>query len=184
MSTTLSLREVLERRVVTPASVLAGSASRTIKLLLTAEAFDRPVDVARLLWRHGLSLKRAHMALDRLAERKLVPVELVTDNPDSTIAELAALQVFATIIETPEVDVKGIRQREGLSQSEFATLYGIDEDTLKNWEQGRNRPDGPAKVLLAVIASCPSAVVQARTAPRADEGPPSCRGTPFGDNSD
>src|ERR1700693_1586445 len=87
MSTRLSLREVLERRVVTPASVLAGSASRTIKLLLTAEAFDRPVDVARLLWRHGLSLKRAHMALDRLAERKLVPVELVTDNPDSTIAE-------------------------------------------------------------------------------------------------
>jgi hypothetical protein len=42
-------------------------------------------------------------------------------------------------------------------------LYGIDEDTLKNGEQGRNAPDEPAKVLLAVIKTCPSAVIAALT---------------------
>jgi DNA-binding transcriptional regulator YiaG len=50
------------------------------------------------------------------------------------------------------IDVRGVRRRLGLSQSEFASKFGFPTATLRNWEQGRTRPDGPARVLLAIIA--------------------------------
>ena len=40
----------------------------------------------------------------------------------------------------------------GLSQAEFARSIGVKKATLLNWEQGRRKPDGPARVLLALIA--------------------------------
>jgi len=55
-------------------------------------------------------------------------------------------------------DVKQIRSRYGLSQSEFAAMLGISVATLRNWEQGRRAPDGPARVLLQVAAKHPDAV--------------------------
>jgi putative transcriptional regulator len=51
-----------------------------------------------------------------------------------------------------------VRRKLGLSQSEFAAKLGFQPATLKNWEQGRTRPDGPARVLLAVIERHPEAV--------------------------
>jgi putative transcriptional regulator len=56
-------------------------------------------------------------------------------------------------------DPKQIRERLGLSQSKFATLLGISTSTLQNWEQGRRKPDGPAKILLNVAAKYPEAVL-------------------------
>jgi len=55
-------------------------------------------------------------------------------------------------------DVKRIRAQYRLSQSEFATLMGISVATLRNWEQGRRAPEGPARVLLQVAAKHPDAV--------------------------
>jgi putative transcriptional regulator len=55
-------------------------------------------------------------------------------------------------------DVKRIRANHKLSQSEFAALLGISVATLRNWEQGRRTPDGPAQVLLQVAARHPDAV--------------------------
>lgn len=52
-------------------------------------------------------------------------------------------------------DVKAIRKRLKLSQSQFARLLGIHVGTLKNWEQGRRKPDGPARILLGVAALHP-----------------------------
>jgi len=54
-----------------------------------------------------------------------------------------------------EPDVKNIRHQFKLSQSQFAKLMGISVDTLKNWEQGRRKPQGPARVLLCVVALHP-----------------------------
>ncbi len=54
-----------------------------------------------------------------------------------------------------EPDVKKIRQKLKLSQEQFARLMGISAGTLKNWEQGRRKPDGPARVLLGVAALHP-----------------------------
>ncbi len=55
-------------------------------------------------------------------------------------------------------DPKLIREQLGLSQSKFAKLLGISVSTLQNWEQGRRKPDGPAKVLLNVAATYPQAI--------------------------
>jgi putative transcriptional regulator len=54
--------------------------------------------------------------------------------------------------------VREVRTKMGLSQSEFATRFGLPPGTLRNWEQGRSRPDAPTRVLLAVIAKHPEAV--------------------------
>jgi putative transcriptional regulator len=56
-------------------------------------------------------------------------------------------------------DVAAVRTKMGLSQSKFAALLSISEDTLQNWEQGRRKPTGPAKVLLKVAALHPEALL-------------------------
>ncbi len=57
-------------------------------------------------------------------------------------------------------DVVRVRQKLGLPQVKFARLLGISEDTLQNWEQGRRKPAGPAKVLLKIAAKHPKIVLE------------------------
>lgn len=52
-------------------------------------------------------------------------------------------------------NVKSIRQHLGLSQNQFSRLLRISLGTLRNWEQKRREPKGPAKVLLAIVAKHP-----------------------------
>jgi putative transcriptional regulator len=59
----------------------------------------------------------------------------------------------------PESEVRKIREQYGLSQDKFATLMGISVATLRNWEQGRRKPEGPARVLLRVAATHPDALL-------------------------
>jgi putative transcriptional regulator len=58
-------------------------------------------------------------------------------------------------------DVARVRNRLGLSQNKFARLLGISENTLQNWEQGRRKPAGAAKVLLKVAARHPQLLLEA-----------------------
>jgi putative transcriptional regulator len=53
--------------------------------------------------------------------------------------------VRVTTVEVPTIDVRATRRRLGLSQAEFASKFGFQPATLRNWEQGRTRPDGPAR---------------------------------------
>ncbi|ROP48968.1 DNA-binding transcriptional regulator YiaG [Enterobacter sp. BIGb0383] len=57
--------------------------------------------------------------------------------------------------------IKEIRQVSGLSQAKFASLISVSVDTLRNWEQGRRSPTGPAKALLRAIANDPLHVIAA-----------------------
>jgi len=57
--------------------------------------------------------------------------------------------------------ISAVRARLGFSQAQFAQAFGISLDTLQNWEQGRRKPTGPAKVLLRVAAKHPKAVLEA-----------------------
>ena len=57
-------------------------------------------------------------------------------------------------------DVLRVRNKLGLPQVKFARLLGISEDTLQNWEQGRRKPAGPAKVLLKIAAKHPKIVLE------------------------
>jgi putative transcriptional regulator len=64
-----------------------------------------------------------------------------------------------TVVGVPEV--RAIRKKTSLSQSEFAHLIGVSVKTLQNWEQDRRRPTGPAVVLLRIIAQEPKLCIQA-----------------------
>ena len=59
------------------------------------------------------------------------------------------------------IDVKAIWQRLGLTQAVFAQRYGFALSSVRNWEQGRRQPEGPARVLLLVIDKEPDAVQRA-----------------------
>ncbi len=67
----------------------------------------------------------------------------------------------ARITKFKPADVKALRSRLGQSQTEFALMIGVSVGTLRNWEQGRRRPDGPALALLRVATINPRLVVKA-----------------------
>ena len=56
------------------------------------------------------------------------------------------------------VDVSAVRRRTGLSQAAFSCRIGVSTGTLRNWEQGRRTPEGPARVLLAMLSRNPRIV--------------------------
>jgi putative transcriptional regulator len=64
-------------------------------------------------------------------------------------------------VHVPDVKVRSIRAKLGLSQEDFAAAFGVSLGTVRNWEQGRRRPEGPARALLAVIDKAPKAVMDA-----------------------
>ena len=65
------------------------------------------------------------------------------------------------VVDIEPSEIQKIRQRYFLSQKEFAELFGVSLRTLQHWEQGRRHPQGPAQVLLKVIAYNPKAVQEA-----------------------
>lgn len=78
-------------------------------------------------------LKSIRQGADIMQGRKKPSRKFVLDNPDA----------------------KSIRKKLKLSQTQFSKLMGISVDTLKNWEQGRRKPHGPARVLLGIAAIHP-----------------------------
>ena len=67
----------------------------------------------------------------------------------------------AVVHEFSPVDVKNIRAKVGMSQNEFASAFGISVSTLRHWERGDRTPQGPALVLLNVVAKEPEVVLRA-----------------------
>ena len=70
------------------------------------------------------------------------------------------------ITEFESVDVRDIRSLFHASQSQFARMLGINVETLRNWEQGRRLPHGPARALLRVAAASPRLVAHVLSAQR------------------
>ena len=72
------------------------------------------------------------------------------------------LQLNETVYHVPpETDVRALRETLGLSQSDFAALFGFNVRSLQDWEQGRRRPEIPIRAYLAVIQRDPQAVLRA-----------------------
>ena len=60
-----------------------------------------------------------------------------------------------------EVNVKAIRVKLGMTQEEFSLRFGFSLATLRQWEQGRRTPEGPARAYLTVIQNNPQMVLDA-----------------------
>ena len=59
------------------------------------------------------------------------------------------------------IDVKAIREKAGLSQSELAKMMRVSVRTLQKWEQGRRRPTGPASALIRIFERSPKSAIEA-----------------------
>ena len=92
--------------------------------------------------------------------RKELFEELLESVKQAKAIEKGELQPARTFKFSPKNDVVKVRNKLGLSQSKFAAVLGISADTLQNWEQGRRKPAGPAKVLLKIAAKHPKIVLE------------------------
>jgi putative transcriptional regulator len=96
-------------------------------------------------------------------------VEILADGTERAIASMAAAgatsaeATFTGGAANPRaggqgrdaVYAKGIRARAKLTQAEFAARIGVPIETVRNWEQGKRSPRGPARALLKVIDQAP-----------------------------
>jgi putative transcriptional regulator len=93
-------------------------------------------------------------------EFPLAPIIPSTTSP--SIAPVAMTPVgMAPETGTPQPAVRDLRRRARLTQLEFAARLGVPVETIRNWEQGKRMPRGPARALLAVIAHAPETVFAA-----------------------
>lgn len=116
------------------------------------------MDVVRLLVQIGTSLKKAHAVLETMARGFSATIEAESNDMDALTKGLSALGVEAQPLRIPEVAVRDVRARLGLSQADFALRFGFEKDTIQNWEQGRSRLDAVSRMLLAIIERSPEVV--------------------------
>lgn len=163
MSTNLSFRERLEQPAPVPVADPPRSGCPAHAILTRVSPLDQPVTLAKTLVGFGLSLRQAHMILNRLAADEAVVVTLPAV-PDGAMAaeELRRLGIAVEWRRPPDkVDVKAIRERLGLTQATFAARFGLELDSVRNWEQDRYAPDPVARTLLKIIEQSPEAVDKA-----------------------
>jgi putative transcriptional regulator len=89
-------------------------------------------------------------------------VELRDGQEFPLVPAMPAVSPVATPGETAALPaVRDLRRRARLTQIEFAARLGVPVETIRNWEQGKRAPRGPARALLAVIAHSPETVFAA-----------------------
>jgi putative transcriptional regulator len=91
-------------------------------------------------------------------EFPLVPATTMV-GPVTTMLGAVTTMVGPGIVGPPVV--RDLRRRARLTQQEFAARLGVPVETIRNWEQGKRTPRGPARALLAVIAHAPETVFAA-----------------------
>ena len=107
------------------------------------------------------------MRLRLKADGRIVELRDGDEFPLAPMMPVAPLLAAALRATSPEV--RHLRQRAQLTQTEFAARLGVPVETIRNWEQGKRMPRGPARALLAVIAHAPD-MVFAALAPSAAAG--------------
>jgi len=109
-------------------------------------------------------VRAAKKILEDLAEGKTV-FALAPNVTDFGVLRRRLLEQKVGVhqVQLREVDVKALRARLGMSQEAFAGHYGLDVATVRNWEQGRTRPEGPAATLLQLIDRDPEKIAELLT---------------------
>lgn len=87
--------------------------------------------------------------------------EKLLESVRESVEIAAGRKLPARVFVVKPTSIKAIRASTNLSQADFATLLGVEVSTLRNWEQGRREPTGPAKALLRAIRNDPRNVLKA-----------------------
>ena len=88
----------------------------------------------------------------------------VEDGTENAAADFKKALAHGRLRVVNPLDVTAIRAKTGLSQDRFARAFQISPHTLRNWEQGRRVPEGPARALLLAIDRDPEALMRALAA--------------------
>ena len=123
----------------------------------------------RLLPRTESSMQRLRLKADgRIVELRdgrefpLAPATTYVAPMTPLAAPVTTYVAPAEMARSPAV--RDLRRRTRLTQLEFAARLGVPVETIRNWEQGKRMPRGPARALLAVIAHAPETVFAALAA--------------------
>jgi putative transcriptional regulator len=147
-----SLRERFARLGPIRAIDRVTSGSPAVFVLRTALDGTRlkTIDATYALARRGMSMLRAKRATESLSEDCRVFAELpMVEDVQAVIADMAACGIAATLIKPdPTVDVRALRERLRLTREKFAIRYGLEVETLRNWETGKREPDSTARSYL------------------------------------
>ncbi|WP_239992401.1 helix-turn-helix domain-containing protein [Rhodopila globiformis] len=127
----------------------------------------KTIDATEALARRGLSMLRAKRLTEDLLEGHRVFAELpAVEDERAFISDMAACGIAAVLIRRDvPVDVRALRERLNLTREQFAICYGLEVETLRNWETGKREPDTTARSYLRAIASAPEAVELAYAMP-------------------
>ena len=135
-----------------------------LKLILmppTSRRLGDMFEIAGLLVAAGVTVRTAKKTIDDLAAGRTTYVEApAVADYDGMKAQIMVQNVALHQIKPRAVDVKALRARLGVSQEVFAGRYGLDLATVRNWEQGRTKPEGPAAALLQLIERDPDKIVE------------------------
>jgi len=138
-----------------------------MKLILIPPASDRLEDafaVARILTQIGVPIRTAKKTIDGLVRGQKTFVEAPSvEDFDRLVRDLKKFGLELRCIRHRKVDVKALRDRLNVTQEDFAGRYGLDVTTVRNWEQGRTTPDGPAAILLQMIERDPEKAAELLT---------------------
>ena len=143
--------------------VQSGSPATFVLRLPTDRRVPKTIDGMFVLARRGLSMLRAKRTIEALLEDGRVFVELPTvEDPKAVTDDLARVGIAAAPVEPPRLpDVRQLRERLRLTREQFAVRYGLEVETIRNWETGKRDPDTTARSYLRVIANDPQHVEEA-----------------------
>jgi putative transcriptional regulator len=95
-----------------------------------------------------------------MSKRAFAKIKSGLDDAGAFLEGKADLKRFKVHVPST-VDVRKIRTRLGFSQARFAATYGFALSAVRDWEQGRRRPERSARILLKIVEKEPDAVTRA-----------------------
>ncbi len=158
-----ALRERFERLGPVRAleRVTSGSPA-AIVFKIPPTSLPKTIDATMTLARRGMSLLKAKRAVEASMVGETVCVALpCVEDVATVLRELTAAGFEAAEAPVEAPDVRALRTRLGLTREAFALRYGLEIETVRNWETGKREPDRTARSYLQAIANRPDQVAQA-----------------------
>ncbi len=117
---------------------------------------------AKHMKKHKIRGKTNWEKVKTLTEKQIIAS--AKSDPDAKPLTKVQLKKFKRVHPPKEIDVKAIREKLHVSQTEFASYFGVSVRTIQEWEQHRRNPTTIARNFLKVIARAPKAVLKALAA--------------------
>jgi putative transcriptional regulator len=158
-TSTLPLSKEEALRILQSEAYKGYAISAEVVLLLSAYAKTK-----RRIWAMATKRKSGGLLKSSKKASKTTPLgESIVRGLEEGLAHMRGeIRLRTRTFYVPEdVDVRALREKAGLSQSQFAQRYGFNPRTIQDWEQGRARPDSAVRAYLTVIARNPEAVRKA-----------------------